>query len=143
MSKRLLVLLLGTLFLGLGTLVIAGNPSSPVVYIPAYYDAKLFTINFTELPPGSQTAIHDRNTQINTIYQSDELVDGAAFVSVLDAIQADGFNPLWEKVLIEFNAGFTPVQFFSDDEVLGAAAAGVITLTDTDEMYTCSVVGPK
>ena len=64
-------------------------------------------------------------------------------MSVLDAIQGDGFNPIWEEVQITFNAGFTPEQFTSDTDVLAAAASGEITLTDTEEFYRCSVVGRK
>jgi hypothetical protein len=64
---------------------------------------------------------------------------------VIDAIQGDGFNPLWLQVLIVFNQGFTPHQFFSDDEVEDAAAGPdpEITLVVTDEIYRCSVVGSK
>ena len=64
---------------------------------------------------------------------------------MLDAIQGDGFNPLWLQVLIVFNPGFTPHQFHSDTEV-EAAAAGAnpeITLVVTDEVYRCAVVGNK
>jgi hypothetical protein len=32
---------------------------------------------------------------------------------VIDAIQGEGFNPLWHQVLIVFNQGFTPHQFVS------------------------------
>ena len=62
---------------------------------------------------------------------------------MINAIQGDGFNPLWQQVLIKFNAGFTPHQFTSDDQV-NAAASGPnpeITLVVTDEVYRCSVVG--
>ena len=65
------------------------------------------------------------------------------FVSVLDAIQGDGFNPLWLEVQISFNEGFTPRQLTSDTDVEAAAASGEITLTPTDEIYRCSVVGSK
>ena len=61
------------------------------------------------------------------------------------AIQGDGFNPLWEQILIVFNAGFTPHQFTSDTDI-DAAAEGPnpeITLVDTHEVYRCSVVGRK
>ncbi len=62
---------------------------------------------------------------------------------MIDAIQGDGFNPLWEQILIVFNPGFTPHQFTSDEEILEAAAGDnpEITLVDTDEVYRCSVVG--
>jgi hypothetical protein len=35
------------------------------------------------------------------------------------------------------------VQFTSDDQIDAAAAAGTITLVPTDEVYRCSVIGPK
>jgi hypothetical protein len=40
------------------------------------------------------------------------------------------------------NAGFTPHQFTSDEEVLAAAAGPnpEITIVETDEVYRCSVV---
>jgi hypothetical protein len=115
--------------------------AGPPTTMPAFYDGNLLTINFTELPPGGETATHDHNTQINNIYQCDSCSFG--FTSVIDAIQADGFNPIWEEQQITFNSGFTPHQFFSDDEILQAAAAGEITITDTDEMYICAVLGRK
>ena len=61
------------------------------------------------------------------------------------AIQGDGFNPLWLQVLIVFNPGFTPHQFFSDTEVEAAASGDnpEITLVVTDEVYRCAVVGHK
>ena len=52
-------------------------------------------------------------------------------------------NTIWEEVQITFKPGVTPVQFASDNDVLAAAAAGKITLTDTEEFYRCSVVGSK
>jgi hypothetical protein len=115
--------------------------AGPPLTMPAYYDGDLFTINFTELPSGGETATEARNGSINIIYQCDSC--GFEFVSVLDAIQGDGFNPLWEEVQITFSSGSTPHQFFSDTEILAAAASGEITLTDTDEVYICAVLGPK
>jgi hypothetical protein len=107
--------------------------------MPAYYDAQLFTINFKLLKPD----LHS-NPSFNIIYQCDSCVaSGLDFVSVLDAIQGDGFNPIWEEVQINFSPGFTPTQLTSDTDVLAAAAAGEVTLTDTEEFYRCSVVGPK
>ena len=112
----------------------------------AYYDGKLFTINFMELPPEAEKQTLANNKSLNTIYMSDGgLPGGAMFVSVLNAIQRDGFNPLWQEVQITFNAGFTPHQFTSDTDV-EAAAAGAnpeITLSPTTEVYRCSVIGPK
>ena len=64
---------------------------------------------------------------------------------MIDAIQGEGFNPLWHQVLIIFNSGVTPRQFTSEDEVLAAAAVAhpEITLVPTDEVYRCSIVVSK
>ena len=107
--------------------------------MPAFYDGHLFTINFKPLKPD----LHN-NPSFNTIYQCDACeAQGLTFVSVLDAIQGDGFNPIWEEVQITFNPGNPVQQFTSDTDILAAAAQGIITLTDTEEFYRCSVVGHK
>ena len=108
--------------------------------MPAYYDGQLFTINFKEMSDNAAEAHQLHSKSINTIYMADSV---PGFISVLDAIQGDGFNPLWEEVQITFNSGVVPHQFFSDTEILDAEAAGQITLTDTGELYRCSVVGRK
>lgn len=106
--------------------------------MPAYYDHNLFTITFMELSPKAEAATIAHNRQTNLIYQSD---DFPAFVSVINAIPADGMNPLWREVQIHWNV--TPYQLYSDDAILAAAAAGKITLETTNEMYICAVVGRK
>ena len=107
--------------------------------MPAYYDDQLFTINFKLLKPDFH-----KNPSFNIIYQCDACADqGLNFVSVLDAIQGDGFNPIWEEQQITFNQGFEPMQFTSDDQILEAQQQGEITITDTEEFYRCSVVGHK
>jgi hypothetical protein len=123
----------------------AGAQRAPGTILGAYYDGKLFSIHFRELPSGGEIATHDHNGSINIIYQCDACADAlpGGFVSVINAIQGDGFNPLWEEQQITFNAGFAPRQLFSDNDVLAAQAAGEITITDTDEIYTCAVTGPK
>ena len=112
---------------------------------PAFYEGKLFTINMKELPGAASASIIAKNQSMNEIYASNDLDEEQDFISVIDAIQGEGFNPLWHQILIVFNPGFTPHQFHSADEV-EAAAAGAnpeITLVETDEVYRCSVVGPK
>jgi hypothetical protein len=110
---------------------------------PAYYDGTLFTINMFEVP--ASDPIIARNRNFNEIYATNDLDDEQDLISVIDAIQTDGFNPLWRQNLIHFNAGFTPHQFTSDDEVLNAASGSnpEITIEPTDEIYRCSVVGTK
>jgi hypothetical protein len=108
---------------------------------PAFYDGHLFTINFKQEPSGGEASLLAHNGSINTIYMSDQAeAAGVTFTSVLDAIQGDGFNPLWQEVQIVFLT-IPPQQFFSDNEILAAAATGQIALVPTTEVYRCSVVG--
>ena len=110
-------------------------------HIPAFYDGNPVTINIFELP--SSDSLLASNKSVNTIYATNDLDEEQDFAPVIDAIQGDGFNPLWHQVLIVFNPGFAPHQFVSEEEVLAAAAAGEITLVQTDEVYLCAVVGAK
>ena len=117
-----------------------GNASA----IPAYYDHQLFTIQFVEFAPNVEKTLIQHNSGLNFIYQSDPgLPGGQPFISVLDAIPTDGFNPIWEEVQIAFVPPNMPVQLFSDNEVLAAAMNNQITLTLTGEVYWCPVVGQK
>ncbi len=114
--------------------------------IPAYYDSSLFTIQFVELSPTAEQTVLAKNSGLNNIWQSDPgLPGGKPFISVIDAIPTDGMNPLWQETQITFNAGFTPRQLFSDNEVLAAAAGPhpEITLTPTTEVYRCPIIGQK
>lgn len=140
-AKRLLLSLALASLTGCATtdLGIVGSPNGRQGAMPAFYDARPLTINFKEMPSQAAASLLAHNKSINTIYMYPE---GSPFASVLDAIQGDGFNPLWQ--LVEITAGNQPlVQYFSDDEVLAAAAAGAVVLTTTTEVYRCSVIGPK
>ncbi len=112
--------------------------------MPAYYDHEIFTITFMELRPTAEAKTLLHNGQHNFIYQSD---DFPAFISVIDAIPrgtdipANGMNPLWNEVQIHWNVPHQ--QYYSDDEILAAAARGDITLEFTNEMYICAVTGHK
>jgi hypothetical protein len=128
-----------------GVLAAKGNLNGAAGQMPAYYDGQLFTVNMKEQPGNASAEIIAKNQGLNEIYTTRDLDDEQEFFPVIDAIQGDGFNPMWHQILIVFNAGFTPHQFFSDEEV-DAAASGPnpeITLVPTDEVYRCSVVGPK
>ena len=110
--------------------------------MPAFHDGVLFTVNMKELSENASASIISHNPSLNEIYATNDLDEEQDFVPVIDAIQGDGFNPLWRQILIVFNAGFTPHQFTSEEEV-EAAASGAnpeITLVETDEVYRCSVV---
>jgi hypothetical protein len=126
------------------TLAKAGSMNGVAGSMPAFYDGKLFTINFKELPPGGEAATLKHNKSINIIYMSDQVEEsGGTFISVIDAIPGDGFNPLWQEVQIIFPDASAAVQFTSDEEILEAATAGQIQLVPTDEVYRCSVIGKK
>lgn len=125
------------------TLAARENTNGAAGQTPAIYDGRVITVNMMELPKNGSASLIDRNSSTNEIYATNDLDDEQDFLPVIDAIQGDGFNPLWRQNLIVFNPGFTPHQFQSDDEV-EAAAAGAnpeITIVKTDEMYRCSVVG--
>ena len=140
-SRIGVILVTGGLFVALtGGAALAGSPNGSASQRPVFYDGGQVTVNMFEVPA---SALLDSNRSINTIYATNDLDEEQDFLSVIDAIQGDGFNPLWHQVLIAFNPGSTPHQFFSDDEVLAAAAAGEITLDSTDEVYRCSIVGSK
>ena len=112
---------------------------------PVFYEGELFTVNMKELSENASASTIAHNRSINEIYASNDLDDEQDFFSVIDAIQGEGFNPLWRQNLIVFNPGFTPHQFVSEDDVLAAAAGAnpEITIVPTDEVYRCSVVGRK
>ncbi len=120
-----------------------GSMNGAAGQMPAFYDGQQVTVNMKELPAGAEGALLANDPSVNTIYASNDLDEEQQFMPVIDAIQGDGFNPLWQQVLIVFNPGFTPHQFTSDEQVLAAAAGAhpEITLVVTDEVYRCSVVG--
>jgi hypothetical protein len=122
-----------------------GSMNGAAGQMPAFYDGELFTVNMKEMPDNASDSLRGNNVSINTIYASNDLDEEQDFTPVIDAIQGDGFNPLWDQVLIVFNEGFTPHQFVSDEQVLAAAAGPnpEITLVETGEVYRCSVVGSK
>jgi hypothetical protein len=113
--------------------------------MPAFYDGEQFTVNMKEMPKNASASLIAHNGSINTIFATNDLDEEQDFKPVIDAIQGDGFNPLWQQVLIHFNPGVTPHQFFSDEQVKVAASGPnpEITLEVTDEVYRCSVVGHK
>jgi hypothetical protein len=132
------------LLLALTAVIPAASNRGAGSSIPAYYDGNLLTIHFVEFSTQAEQALLQHNGSLNFIYQSDPgLPGGQPFISVIDAVPGDGFNPIWEEVQITFTMGHTPRQLFSDTEVLAAADAGEISLVFTGEVYWCPVVGHK
>ena len=145
-SRIGVILVTGGLFVALtGSAAFAagGSPNGAASQRPVFYEGRQVTVNMFEVPSSETLLDHNRST--NTIYASNDLDDEQDFLSVIDAIQGEGMNPLWHQVLIVFNDGFTPHQFTSEDEVLAAAAGAdpEITLVPTDEVYRCSIVRTK
>ena len=123
----------------LSAVSLAASANGSAGEMPAVYDGQPLVINFKEQPANAEESLIAHNRSINVIYTSEELLPGEQpFVAVIDAIQGDGFNPLWQEVEIHFIS--EPRQFLSDDEILQAASAGEISLDVTDEVYRCSVV---
>lgn len=127
---------------GSSALAAKGNTNGAAGQMSAFYEGRSVTVNMFEVPAADGSVL-DKNASVNTIYASNDLDEEQDFVPVIDAIQGEGFNPLWHQVLIVFNEGFAPHQFVSEAQVLAAAAGAnpEITLVETDEVYRCSVVG--
>ena len=142
--KKQYVSVIGAAMLAIGFAMSAQAQAGRSSMIQAYYDHELFNIQFVEFSPAAEQKLLQHNNSLNFIYQSDPgLPGGAPFISVIDAIPGDGFNPIWEEVQITFTTGHTPRQLFSDDEIAAAVASGEITLQLTGEVYWCPVVGQK
>ena len=98
-----------------------------------YYDGQLFKMNLNPFSDNAGSSLLAHNKSTNNLYESN------GFNIVTDAIQGDGYNPVWQEVDITF-VTIAPKQFLSDNDVLAAAAAGQITLTPTGEMYRCDII---
>jgi hypothetical protein len=112
-----------------------GTPTSneQQMNMPAYFDGRLLMVSLmrSSYPPAT-------TNPGSRIYVSNDLDQRQDYYPVIDAVQYNGTNPVWQQVLIVFNYGYTPRQFSSDEEIK-AAADGMrpeITLNVTNEMYT-------
>src|SRR5574337_1258617 len=112
MNKRILYALfvLALVLLALTVPAMAQTTNGKFSQIPAYYDARLFTITFQELPPGGEAAVLMNNKSVNHIYRSDQAeACGTPVISVIDALpgpgEGPGFNPLWQEVQIHYLGG--------------------------------------
>jgi hypothetical protein len=115
---------------------LSSNPNGVAGVTNIYYDGQLFKMNSYQLSAQAAATELAHNKSINILYEAD------GFVTVTNAIQADGYNPVWQEVDIVFNSGFTPHQFLSDTDVESAAAGTnpEITLVPTDEVYRCAIL---
>jgi hypothetical protein len=121
------------------------SPNGAAGEMPAFHDGEEVTINIYQLSANASAQILAKNQNLNMIFASNDLDQPQEFIPVIDAIQGQGFNPLWHQFFIKFNAGFTPHQFTSAQDVEDAASGTnpEITLVDTGEVYRCSIVGNK
>src|SRR6266498_2024419 len=100
----------------------AGSMNGAAGQMPAFYDGQLFTVNMKELSESASASIIQHNPSLNVIYTTKDLDEEQDFIPIIDAIQGEGFNPLWQQILIVFNPGFAPRQLTSEEEVLEAAS---------------------
>lgn len=136
-------------------LAVAENQGGTADQITAYYDGKLFPIHFKPLSSKAAAATLAHNKSINIIYTcfpADGVNFPGGFTPVLDAIQGDGFNALWQEVFVHptplfISLGLTQTTanppLTRDDNIAAAVEAGLVTLVPTDEVYICPIVGPK
>jgi hypothetical protein len=118
-----------------------GNVNGAAGEIPAFFNGRSVTINVKELSDTAAASIIAHNKSLQIIYVTNDLDEEQEFAPVINAVPGQGFNALWLQIHITFNPGVTPHQFTSEADILAAAKAGQITLTNTGEVYRDSVVG--
>jgi hypothetical protein len=118
-----------------------GNPNGAAGEIPAFFNGQSVTINVKELSDTAAASIIAHHKNLKVIYVTNDLDDPQEFSPVINAVPGQNFNALWLQIRISFNPGVTPHQFTSEADILAAAKAGQITLTNTGEVYRDSVVG--
>src|SRR5262245_20354660 len=80
------------------------NPNGAAGQMPAFYEGTQVTVNMKELPDNGSASTIANNKSINKIYAYADLDEEQPFDPVINAIQGEGFNPLWRQVLISFNS---------------------------------------
>jgi|GEM_PF-6088894 len=101
----------------------------------AYYNSSVVKISFAELTMEEEQAAIANNTKFNILYDTKAGPDAAPFLKVLSVPASTG--GLWRDVAIRFNDPQKQKQFYSEAEVLAAAAGEkpLITLVVTDEIF--------
>jgi uncharacterized protein (TIGR03118 family) len=118
-----------------------GNTIGAAGQNPAFFNGQSVTINAQQLPDSAAGSTLANNPSIQTIFATNDLDQTQAFNPVLNTVQGQGFNALWQQVLYSFNAGFNPRQFNSEADILAAAQSGDITFYPTNEVYRDSLMG--
>src|SRR4030095_3458211 len=106
-----------------------------------YFNDEVYSVNMYELSEQAADKALEHNQNVGEIYTYCDLDEECDWLPIIDFVPGENYNPLWQEVEIEFADGVTPYQFTSDEEIEEAAENGEITLTDTDEVYRCAVVG--
>ena len=103
-----------------------------------YWDDHLLDAFLIGLSPNESSYVVGKHVPTSTIYVYGELHTPGQFLPIVDDVD---INPIWKVMTIDFNPGFTPVQFTSAaqiDSVLHAATPE-IRLTDAMQFYRYSV----
>jgi hypothetical protein len=89
--------------LGCAAVATGASVNGSAGQMPAFYEGDEVTVNMKELPDDASEALIAHNQSVNEIYATNDLDEEQDFEPVIDAIQGEGFNPLWRQILIEFN----------------------------------------
>ena len=100
-SRIGVILITGGLFVALtgGVALAQGSSNGASTQRPVFYEGRQVTVNMFEVPASGPLLA--QNKGVNTIYATNDLDEEQDFHSVIDAIQGEGFNPLWHQVLID------------------------------------------
>jgi len=108
-----------------------------------YFNDEEYNVNMFELPEDAAEKVLAGNKKVGEIYTYCDLDEECDWDPIVDSVPGQNYNPLWQEIEIEFAEGVEPYQFTSDEAIEEAAESGEITLTETDEVYRCAVVGKK
>ena len=132
--------MVGTLAAALGLVLapaVSADENGRASAMLGFYDCEQHVILHKDISEGAAAALAAHNGQLNTIF----IFPDGSNLDVVDAIQTEGFNPLWQEVEVTWNV--TPYLLCSDDQIFDAEMRGDVTLTSTGELESCPVVGPR
>lgn len=112
------------------------NPTAPMAIELVYYDSMLVKMKLEQFRDKPSESLLTHKRDLNILYMSN------GFITVANAIQGDGYNAIWNAVEIGFVAGVTPRQFYSEAEILAAAAGKnpEILLSSSTKIYRGAII---